>query len=118
MGEVWEEEGRLSEVGFLCRAELAGNVFPNELVHTGALLPVLLLPSAVPLFLTSFPPWEWVCFPQLVLISAASSPHSWTNAGMKLFWCFYAKMEQQTKEHLQMAAAIGKTLLASIQGFL
>lgn len=118
MGEVWEEEGRLHEAGSLCRAELAGNVFPNELVHTGALLPVLLLHSAVPFFLRSFPSWEWVCFPQLVFISAASSSHSWTNAGMKLFWCFYAKVEHQTKEHLQMAAATGRTLLASIQGFL
>lgn len=28
-----------------------------------------------------------VCFPQLVLVSAGSSSHSWTHAGLKLFWC-------------------------------
>lgn len=80
---VWEKEGRLRETGSLCQAGLAGNVFPNELMHTGALLHVLLLPSAVLLFLSGFPApfWELV---KCVFLS----------------WCLFQQVPHHTHEHM------------------
>lgn len=80
---VWEKEGRLREIGSLCQAGLAGNVFPNELMHTGALLHVLLLPSAVLLFLSGFPApfWELV---KCVFLS----------------WCLFQQVPHHTHEHM------------------
>ena len=51
---VWEKEERLREIGSFCQARLVGNVFPNELVHVGALLYVSLLLSAALVLFNKF----------------------------------------------------------------
>lgn len=81
---AWEKEGRLCEIGSLCQAGLGGNVFPNELVHAGALLHVLLLPSAVLLFLSSFPAPFWELVKWFFLLS----------------WCSFQQVLHHTHEQM------------------
>lgn len=75
---VWEKEERLCEIGSFCQARLVGNVFPNELVHVGALLYVPLLPSAALVLFKKFSntclrisetcfPISWCSFKQVLL---------------------------------------------------